>query len=127
TTCSDRSMQLTFLDGASGAVLDGPIPVPDLSPAGPFLASPVDLAWTEDDTFAVGYWGSSPTPDTNLAAVFGVGEAPQTGVEMAIDCFYPPTSSSYTGASGDSVSIDSDSGTLSVTNSGAPPLTFGCP
>ncbi|HCH64265.1 MAG TPA: hypothetical protein DFR83_15785 [Deltaproteobacteria bacterium] len=117
SSCSERSMQVTFLDAADLSVLDGPHTVPDVEPTWsggtPWWAT-VDLAWTAENGFAAGFWGASAPVDHLSATTIEVGGTVTEAVIIAMDCFYPATTSSSTNADGDGVEINERTGTLNT-------------
>lgn len=117
SSCTERSMSVTFLDAADLSVLDGPHDIPDVEPtwsgSTPWWAT-VDLAWTDDNLFAAGFWGTGAPVDYLSASTVEVGGTVTEDVIIAMDCFYPATTSSSTNADGDGVEIDSDSGEINT-------------
>jgi len=117
SSCTERSMSVTFLDASDLSVLDGPHTIPDVAPtwsgSTPWWAT-VDLAWSDSDVFAAGFWGSGMTPGYLSASTVEVGGIVTEEVVLSMDCFYPPTSSSNTSSAGDGVQIDDESGEINA-------------
>jgi len=115
SSCTERTMHVTFLDASDLSVLDGPHSIPDVEPtwsgSTPWWAT-ADLTWSDNDVFAVGFWGTGASPGTLSASTVEVGGTITEEVSLAMECFYPPTSSSSTNSSGDGVEIDPDDGTI---------------
>jgi hypothetical protein len=112
TDCSGSAQTLTFLDASDLSTIDGPHSVAE-APMSAFMA-PIELAWTDEDVFAVGYWGTSSTADSILVDEYTVDGALEEDVERHMSCFYPPTTSSSTNADEDMVEIDGSTGAISI-------------
>jgi hypothetical protein len=128
STCEERTMTVTFLDPSDLSVIDGPIDVPDEEPTtmdGYFWWKTVDLAWTADDVFSVGFWGTGSAMDTLGSVEIAVEGDTTEDVEIPMDCFYPPTSSSSTNADGETVQISGSTGAISTSTTGTD-ATYGC-
>ena len=106
-----------MLDAADQSVLAGPYIVPEED-----TFVPAELAWMEDNSFAVGFWKDGPADEVYRSTLYKVEEEPQQGVDVPADCFFPVTTSSNQ-VGGKKVEIEEDSGSLEIesTNHG-----FGC-
>ena len=128
SSCTERTMQVTFLDPSDLSVVDGPHDVPDVTPTsmgGSTFWATTDLGWTDDDVFSVGFWGTGAAVDHVAATQVEVGGDVTEEVETHMSCFYPPTTSSETNASGKTVEIDEASGAISITTTSWA-TTYGC-
>ena len=129
SSCDERTMTVTFLDAADLSIIDGPIDVPDAEPTeldgSVSMWKTVDVAWTEDDVFSVGFWGTGEELDTLGATEVEVEGDVTEDVQLAMSCFYPPTTSSSSNADGDSVEIDDESGQISI-STGSSSTIYGC-
>lgn len=127
SSCEERAMTVTFLDASDLSVIDGPVDVPDEEPTtidGYFWWKTLDLAWTADDVFAAGFWGTGSAMDTLGAVEIEVEGDTTEDVQVPMDCFYPSTSSSSTNADGDTLEINWSAGTL-TTRTGVGTV-YGC-
>jgi hypothetical protein len=117
TSCTERALQLTLLDSASETVLAGPYDVPDPTSEAPGDGeryAEVEIGWTEDDAFAVGFSTEGGGGETFDAVLYRVDSDPQTGVSLSSDCFNPPTSSSETNADEETLTIDEETGRIQI-------------
>ena len=112
TSCTERSLQLSLLDASTQSVLAGPYDVPD-STTGDRYAE-VDLGWTTDSAFAVGFSTDGGDVESYEAVLYRVDAEPETDVSMSSDCFSPPTTSSPTNAEGDTLAIDEETGEIFI-------------
>ena len=128
TDCTQRSMDLTFLDPSDLSVIDGPHVVPDVDPTTVGSSAhwaTTDLAWTDEDVFSVGFWGSGASMDHLAASQLEVSGDIDEEVETHMSCFYPPTSSSETNDDGETVELDEATGAVTLTTVSWATL-YGC-
>jgi hypothetical protein len=112
TSCLERSLQLSLLDASTQSVLAGPYVVPD--PSTDDRYAEVDMGWTIDSAFAVGFSTDGGGSESYEAVLYRVDAEPETGVSMSNDCFSPPTTSSPTNAEGDTLAIDEETGEIFI-------------
>jgi len=128
TTCSARVQTLTFLDAQTLEAIQAPIPLEDgagsgFAPLGSW--SPQEMAWMEDGTFAVSSWADSAGPDLLNAQIYTVGQTTMDTGVLNFGCFFPPTASNDQSTSGESVTIDEETGEVSISNDSSG-SGFGC-
>jgi len=140
TSCTERVQTVTFYDAAHLTIIGGPYDVPDLPPdefGGTVSWRTIDMSWTQGGQFATSYWGYGPDFDHYTASIFEPTIGLQADQVLAIDCFHPPTTSSFVNAMGESLEIDEETGLLSSGASAGPgslgpapidtgALAFGC-
>ena len=132
TTCDERAQTVTLLDPHDLSVVDGPFDVPEPPPGATTFGQSwtnLDMGWTEGGAFATSYWGSGLSYASVQATLYRAGQAPQSGVTMTTDCFYPPSSSSAVRDDAAVATIDEVSGLVSVSDPAdiaIPHGTFGC-
>jgi hypothetical protein len=118
SSCTERTMQVTFLDPSDLSVVDGPHDVADVAATGmgstSFWAT-TDLGWTDEDIFSVGFWGTGTSLDHVGATQLEVSGDVDEEVETHMSCFYPPTTSSETNEDGETVEMDEGTGTVKIT------------
>ena len=128
TTCSARVQTLTFLDAQTLEAVQSPISLEDgagsgFAPMGSW--SPQEMAWMEDGTFAVSSWADSAGPDLLNAQIYTVGQTTMDSGVLNFGCFFPPTASHDQSTSGESVTIDEETGEVSISNDSSG-SGFGC-
>ena len=136
TTCTARSQTLTFLHAADLSLHSGPYDIPEAAPSGfggamggAMNFPPVEMAWTDEGSFALSYWGANISPNSYSATVFEPGQEAEQNVELGMDCFHPVTRSSEVNAAGELVTIHEDNGVVGVgapLSNDATALAFGC-
>ena len=116
TTCQGKTGTITFLDGNTLRVLDGPTAVTPFDD--PNLL--VDGAWTEDSQFILAA-ASFAGPRGTLYGP-NIESEPIEGIDYS--CLYPATSSSTVNAAGETIEVVD--GVLNIRAASPPVETFGC-